>query len=180
MQHTTGEGAKKGSPRSIRRDAPVTSNQVLVLAGVLMRLCVPDRGTLKARGHFVVRAEADDAAGLAVALEQQLRLLAGHLDVADGDLGLLTEDQCQVCKREGFFHDMREPLQPVYRMGDAERRKLPDLLTSWEYFGHSRTSKQQSEYLGFAQPELILSNRVVRFFLERKVPRVSFIPVRFL
>lgn len=94
--------------------------------------------------------------------------------------GVETEEQCPVCKREGFFNDPDVPERYVYRMNKKQRAKLQDFIATWEHFGHTLLDPKETSYPGFAEPGILVSNRVMRVFLDKKVKAVNFIPVQFI
>jgi hypothetical protein len=94
--------------------------------------------------------------------------------------GITTDQQCAVCRRDGHYNDMSQPFCPTYRMSPAARGELPDFVSTWERFLHTWIRKDQSRVLGFAQPGLLISHKVTKFLLERRIPRLALTPVRFV
>jgi hypothetical protein len=93
---------------------------------------------------------------------------------------VITDQQCQACRREGFFADISKPCAITYNAIDVNVETLPAFVSTWEYFGHSHIRKEEGYMLGFAQPCLLVSRQVVQVLLKQKVPRLNLTPVRFL
>lgn len=89
--------------------------------------------------------------------------------------GVICENQCAYCKRNGFFGRPHIPLQLIYD-------NLPptafehNILETYECFGYSAI-RQPFEDSGFASPMLVVSQLVVNVFTQEKVNGVDFFPV---
>jgi hypothetical protein len=90
--------------------------------------------------------------------------------------------QCQRCKRDGFGSDRPDwrPIELAYRMSERDRASLPDFVWTWETFGKSQLRWEPRYRIGLQNPDILISNRVMRVFWAKKVRGVKFIPVRFL
>ncbi|MCC6660710.1 MAG: hypothetical protein IT437_07465 [Phycisphaerales bacterium] len=101
---------------------------------------------------------------------------------AEASTGFTVDpDRCPKCRRAGFgpARDWR-PLEFTYRLGAAERRALPDFVSTWEHFGESRIRYRPGYVLGFALPDILVSNRVMRLCWKAKIKGLQFVPVRFI
>lgn len=89
---------------------------------------------------------------------------------------------CTVCRRDGYFANVKEPFMPVYLRRDLPVRvdRLPDVCASWECFGKSSMGDTKNTGWHLARPMILISNRLLRVFLEHKVKGVGFTPVRFV
>jgi hypothetical protein len=87
-------------------------------------------------------------------------------------LGVLREDSCVDCGRDGHFADLEQPMRITYR-----RAQLPDPLLdmhfTYEWFGNSKLRTPFAESV-FAHPLLLVSTRVYEDFVEQRVPSVKF------
>lgn len=104
-----------------------------------------------------------------------------YMPRADPATGHRVDEQCPRCKRDGFVGaaDQR-PLEFTYRLSSRERRALPNFVYTWEHFGTSRIKWKPGYVIRFASPAILVSNRVMRLFWEKRVRGVKFVPVRFL
>lgn len=107
-----------------------------------------------------------------------LQLVPAHeLPPADpSSVGLLRENPCPDCDRDGWFHTVKQPLQLTYSLTPAEHDALPDFLSTWEHFGLSRLA-EPIEDSAFAQPLLVVKPRVVKMLKDLKVRGLLFDPV---
>lgn len=100
---------------------------------------------------------------------------------ADPATGYTVEDQCPCCKRDGFRGPAdQRPLEFTYRMSPESRRALPDFVYTWEHFGTSRIKYKPGHVIGFGSAVILVSNRVMRLFWQKKVKGLEFVPVRFI
>ncbi|MDM8177257.1 hypothetical protein QT327_23385 [Olivibacter sp. 47] len=86
--------------------------------------------------------------------------------------GLKIEDQCPVCMRDGYFHDVIIgnlekdistkviPLIIRYQKGIMDNYGPSDIFFSWECLGLSSRSKDNGGIIRYARPLLIVSERL--------------------
>ncbi len=89
--------------------------------------------------------------------------------------GVVREDPCSVCGRDGFFNTPAEPTELAYEGLDPVG--LDDVSCSWEHFGKSRLRQPLSDSF-FAPCLLIVKQRFFRLCSEHKLRGFSFVPVR--
>jgi hypothetical protein len=116
-----------------------------------------------------VEASTGDATGF-------FQLLAAPLPAMDGATeGVLREDPCGTCNRDGHFSSPEQPERIVYRRTQLPNTVL-DAHSTYELFGNSRLRSPFRESV-FAQPLLLISTRLYEVFVEQRVPNVVFEPV---
>ena len=83
--------------------------------------------------------------------------------------------QCSICKRNGYFNDGLKPFAFAYK-NVPEALLQKNVLETYECFGYSalRTPFKDS---GFAAPLLVVSQRIVEIFRNKKIKGVEFIPI---
>ncbi|GMV32152.1 MAG: hypothetical protein AMXMBFR59_42770 [Rhodanobacteraceae bacterium] len=105
--------------------------------------------------------------------------------------GVLRERACPSCNRDGYFGNIEVPFQPVFRQHDfrelqcwprMEGAAPPDFARTWECYGNSSLNLDNDpvKTIGFAQPLIFVSNRVMRTVLRNKVRGFDFVPIRLL
>lgn len=105
--------------------------------------------------------------------------------------GIVRERPCPRCGQDGYFGTMAEPFRPVYRLMSfrdpngwprADGAEPPDFARTHEHFGNSCLNLENDPIrsVHYAQPQIMVSNRVMRVFLDNKVRGVRFVPVRIL
>jgi hypothetical protein len=90
--------------------------------------------------------------------------------------GVVREDPCPQCERDGYFGTAKSPLELRYTFGPDDLEKVPDLASTWEHFGRSKLAEPFEESV-FAQPLLLVKPRVVELLQKLKVRQVEFVPV---
>jgi hypothetical protein len=100
--------------------------------------------------------------------------------------GLITERQCTVCRRNGYFVDAKigditkgiptviTPLRLKYKGLDYEFLKSSELFNTWEHFGVSNISAEGTNVIRYARPWLIVSERMKKYFEEFGVENAVF------
>jgi hypothetical protein len=102
--------------------------------------------------------------------------------------GVQQYKPCQICKRDGYYGNLKEPFQPVYRLDDFENVQTwprqrsalpPDFAYSWEYYGKSSLNLNNQPYktVCYAQPLVIISKRIMKIMIKHKVREFDFVPV---
>jgi hypothetical protein len=90
--------------------------------------------------------------------------------------GLIRENPCTGCGRDGYYNTVREPTALVYEFKDVETEGLPDASHTYEHFGKSVLREPFSES-HLAAPLLIVKPSVYRAFRAQRVRGLSFEPV---
>lgn len=104
--------------------------------------------------------------------------------------GIKTDDQCPVCKRNGFYDyriypkdDNGEiiveqikdvPRKYIYNIPDKTILEKSDIFFTWEHFGPSNLIASGNKVVGFARPRLIVSERVKSVFEKCSVKNTLF------
>ena len=88
---------------------------------------------------------------------------------------LAINDRCPLCKRSGHYDTYDKLTKFVYEQppGDAK-----DFNLTWEYFGRWRAPMITKKRVGGCQ-EIIVSQKVRRFFIDRKVRNLEYSPIFF-
>jgi hypothetical protein len=90
--------------------------------------------------------------------------------------GVVREDPCPVCDRDGYFGTARSPLELRYSFDGDFLSRTPDLASTWERFGRSKLAEPLEESV-FAQPLLLVKPNVVELLRKLKVRSLKFDPV---
>jgi hypothetical protein len=98
--------------------------------------------------------------------------------------------QCRVCKRDGYFDSMKNPLLVAYETSEVEPDAFPDLMRTWEHFDYSWTNEERLREVGYppakalsvrlASPGLICKQELRALFARYRVPGLRFKPVAFV
>ena len=91
--------------------------------------------------------------------------------------GILRENPCPTCGRDGYFGNLWEPAEIEYLSSQVALDTLPDVAHTYECFGNSMLRVPFTRSI-FARPLLLVKPKVLRVFREQKVRKVKFIPVR--
>lgn len=99
--------------------------------------------------------------------------------------GLVTENQCPVCKRNGFFYKLSKrnektiaiPSGIVYSTYQINEIGNHHFFFTWECFGYSNLVANGNNVVGFARPLLIVSEKFKNAFEEFKVMGAEFEPI---
>lgn len=111
--------------------------------------------------------------------------------LAAATLGVTRDKPCPVCNRDGYFHDFRTAFQPAYQRSDFHNLRAwpraadavpPDFALTYEHFGSGVLNPENDpdRCTVYAQPLIMVSNRVMRVFLDHKIRGAGFVPVRIL
>ena len=101
--------------------------------------------------------------------------------------GIITENQCPKCKKDGFFDTLKEKQQYVYATLEETLLRSADMFTTWEHFGNSSRVEDPPNPPGvfkprriihFAKPRIIVNEKVKKLFEEIKIKGVEFETVR--
>lgn len=100
--------------------------------------------------------------------------------------GLVTERQCPVCKRNGYFCDAKigdhkkgiptviTPLKLMYKGINQDFLGSSDLFHTWEHLGISNLKAEGIKVIRYARPMLIVSERIKIAFEEYGVKDAKF------
>jgi hypothetical protein len=99
--------------------------------------------------------------------------------------GIVTDEQCLVCKRNGFFDERILPVSPgnpvvdvprIYKYNFNEIKDLAqsDIYCTWEHFGYSNLFAQGKKMIRYARPGLIVTENVKATFESLKLGNAKF------
>lgn len=103
--------------------------------------------------------------------------------------GLVIEDQCPFCKRNGYFNKViignpqkkiptqTFPVDLCYSLPDIEVLNISDFFFTWECMGLSNLVAQGNKVIRYARPLLIVSDKFKDILEKFKVKGVEFEPV---
>lgn len=100
-------------------------------------------------------------------------------------VGLITEHQCPVCKRNGYYSDiiignqkdtpnMIKQLKLIYQGISQEFLESSDIFNTWECLGVSNLKAEAMKVIRYAPPMLIVSERIKKAFEEYGVKNAVF------
>jgi hypothetical protein len=104
--------------------------------------------------------------------------------------GLKTEDQCPICKRNGYYNDVKyqeseegikktyPPIHLVYGNIKDDLLESSDIFNTWEHFGLSNLKIEGIKVLRYARPMLVVSELIKRAFEEYDVKNALFEEVK--
>jgi hypothetical protein len=90
--------------------------------------------------------------------------------------GVVREDPCPDCERDGYFGTAKSPLELRYALDPDDLEEMPDLVSTWEHFGRSKLVEPFEESV-FSQPLLLVKSRVVELLQTLKIRGLRFHPV---
>ncbi|HRN56500.1 MAG TPA: hypothetical protein PLL71_08610 [Agriterribacter sp.] len=105
--------------------------------------------------------------------------------------GLIIEDQCNVCKRDGYFNDViignikqgvKTAIKPVdffYNNVDDKFLQQSDVFLSWEHMGKSNLVAHGKYVVRYARPLLIVSEVFYNFLNSKKVKNIFFESIKY-
>lgn len=105
---------------------------------------------------------------------------------ADKINGLITENQCSVCKRNGYFNEIIIgnlekkipskviPVQLEYSKIDKHLLNSSDIFNSWECMGLSNSKKERNKIIRYARPLLIVSERFKKVIEDNNIINIKF------
>lgn len=91
--------------------------------------------------------------------------------------GVIRDEACPRCNRNGYFHTNKEPFQMRYSSSTVKVEDAPDVLHTWEWFGYSSLSDPITDSRFTAAPILVVKPEVYLLFKNLKVQAVRFEPV---
>lgn len=89
--------------------------------------------------------------------------------------GLIRDEVCSSCQRNGFFETAKKPMRIVYR--EADLLGSQDVNLTWESFGYSKLEASLRSSL-LARPAVLVSPKVVRILMDCGITAFDFIPIR--
>jgi rRNA maturation protein Nop10 len=90
--------------------------------------------------------------------------------------GIIRDDICPHCGRNGYFNSAHEPTEIKYSSTQVVLDELPDVVHTYEYFGYSKIRVPfKTSYL--AHPLLLVKPKVFKLFRQQKVRGLEFVPV---
>ena len=90
--------------------------------------------------------------------------------------GIVRENPCPQCGRDGYFNDSEAPLEIVYRAEQIESDGLPDIVATYELFGYSALREVFTDS-HFARPLVLIKPRVWAVLPRDAKKRLRFEPV---
>jgi hypothetical protein len=109
--------------------------------------------------------------------------------------GIVTDEQCPICKRNGFFDHQVFPKDAsgeviVDQVGFVSRKykyssidktlfDQSDVFFTWEHFGYSRLKSDGKYVIRYARPRLIVSEIVKKVFEDQKIKNALFEEISF-
>lgn len=99
--------------------------------------------------------------------------------MAPTSTGVLREDPCPLCGRDGYFASAHEPMEIEYSSNLASVDALPDVVSTYECFGNSRLREPITDSY-FALPLMLVKPKVYNIFQQQKVHGLDFLPVKVL
>lgn len=110
--------------------------------------------------------------------------------------GITTDEQCSVCKQNGYFdiiefpanldsenaiNQVRDiPRKYKYSNVSTELLNRSDIFYTWEYFGYSNLIATEKKVIGFARPRIIVSEIVKSIFEKFPIKNVLFEKIYFV
>jgi hypothetical protein len=94
-------------------------------------------------------------------------------------LGILRENHCHICNRDGYFHDAFCPIELKYDKNKITENNISAINFTSELFGNS-VIKDPMENSHFAQPMLIVNVEVFKMLYMQKVKGLEFLPIFFV
>lgn len=96
--------------------------------------------------------------------------------------GLATDDQCPICKRNGFFSKLSKqngkttvlPSGIVYSTSQISKMGSHHFFLTWECFGYSNPVAHGNNEVGFARPLIVVSECFKNAIEDFKVKGVEF------
>ena len=185
-QHGTEYDLSSACP-SCGTGARQVSPLVLSMSGVSRRAPIFEtpRGEILVGEDVKRTIEAIDPSGLelreAIGLRgtglRYFQLLAAHEmpPMKPSTEGLLRDEPCAGCSRNGYFGDLEHPMRIRYREEDLDATDS-DAHFTYEWFGYSKLRTPFAESL-LAYPLLLISSRMYEVFADDRLRGVKFEPV---
>lgn len=106
-------------------------------------------------------------------------------------MGLILENQCKTCERNGFFNDVIignleknidtivAPIMLTYTNLKFDFLNQSDIFNTWEHMGLSCLETKGRNERRFARPLLIVSERLRSLMVEEKIGGIKYEDVKF-
>lgn len=91
--------------------------------------------------------------------------------------GILRDNPCPECDRDGHFHSGFQPVEIFYDARTVEVEALPDIVHTYERFGNSVLRQPRSDS-NFGPPLVLAKPKFFQVFRSNRVRGVQFLPVR--
>jgi hypothetical protein len=187
-----GTGARQIGPlRIVHRDLPKESLVCQTLTGeILFRQALLERLEAVVEMRSDLREMQDVRTGADLDWRQLLpRVVLPKL--SSETKGLVRHKPCAVCDRDGYFGTNAVPFEPALRTSDFESSTAwprninqlpPDITCTHEHFGNSSLDRQQDpgHVVRFAQPQIVISNRMMRVLVESRVRGIRYTPIKII
>lgn len=104
--------------------------------------------------------------------------------------GLIIEDQCTICKQNGYFNDAIigdlekniptyiVPLELYYDKIDEDFLSKSDFFNTWEHMGLSNIKAEGNKVVGYARPMLIISEKFKLVLEDLKIKGLEFSEIK--
>ncbi len=104
----------------------------------------------------------------------------------DNSTGLIVEDQCPICKRNGYFSDAKignivtktpttlKPLILKYKKRELEEFENSIIMKTWECYGLSNKIPKGKYVTRYARPLIIVNETMKTIFESEGIKNVSF------
>jgi hypothetical protein len=94
--------------------------------------------------------------------------------------GIITEDQCPICKQDGFYDDHIMGAPRIIRKYKYNFEEVKDLLPksdffhTWEHFGKSNLVPEGIKVVRYTRPRIIIKDKVKNIFEGLKIKNFVF------
>lgn len=105
--------------------------------------------------------------------------------------GLIVEDQCYLCKQNGYFNDVIignikqgvstiiKPVELFYNNVDDKFLRQSDVFLSWEHMGKSNLVAHGKYVVRYSRPLLIVSELFYNFLSSKEVTNIKVEEINF-
>ena len=104
----------------------------------------------------------------------------------NNSIGFVIEEQCQTCKRNGYFSDAKigdikkniptvvHPYVLRYKYNNFEKYKDEPILNTWECLGISNRGPSNKSNIRYARPLLIVNEKIKDIFNREKLSGILY------
>lgn len=96
--------------------------------------------------------------------------------MSDTSKGMVRQNQCSLCNRDGYFHTTKIPFEPHYDNLAEGLLNKSDIFSTYEHFGISRIRENFSDS-HLAQPLILVKPTVMNALNDLKIKGLRFEPV---
>lgn len=107
---------------------------------------------------------------------RQLHPLADLPPMSPETRGIVREDGCPNCGRDGYFSDGEHPIVIQYDINDLDLNGLPPVVATWERFGNSQL-RFPIEESHFAPPLIIVKQKIYQILRSLRLRGLDFTPI---